>query len=170
LIDGQEINQYDLSSWRSKIGYVGQEPYIFNHSIKNNILIGKPGAEDEEVIRAAKMANIHDFIITLPEGYDTVVGDRGARLSAGQKQRLAIARTIVREPELFIFDEATSALDGPSEKMIQQSIESLSRSKTVIVIAHRISTLENADIIYEIDSGGKTTLTDFESLLAKSWT
>ena len=164
LVNGQEISQFDLFSWRSKIGYVSQEPFIFNTSVKQNILIGKPSADMDEVIQAAKMANIHDFIMTWADRYDTVVGDRGVKLSAGQRQRLAIARAIIRQPELFIFDEATSSLDGQSEKMIQQSIEKLSRSKTILIIAHRISTLENADIIYTLEDGGRVGIKRFESL------
>jgi len=164
LVNGKDINQFDLLSWRSKIGYVSQEPFIFNTTIKENILIGKPSARKDEVINAAKMANIHDFIQTLSDGYDTIVGDDGFKLSGGQKQRIAIARAIIRDPDLFIFDEATSSLDKESEKMIQQSIKKLSQSKTILIIAHRISTLENADIIYQINSKGKTEIIDYDSL------
>ena len=110
------------------------------------------------------MANIHDFIVTLPDGYDTLVGDRGSRLSAGQRQRLAIARAIVRQPEMFIFDEPTSSLDSQSESMIQLSIGELSRTTAVLVIAHRLSTLEKADCIYQVELGGRITSIDLESL------
>ena len=168
LVDGEEISQYDLVSWRGKVGYVAQEPYIFNTSIKNNILIGNPSANDDDIVKAAELANIHDLIATLPDGYDTIVGDRGARLSVGQKQRLAIARTIIRQPELFIFDEATSALDGQSEKMIRQCIEKLSRSKTIFIIAHRISTLEKADIIYELGNDGEIRIADYDALMSSN--
>lgn len=167
LVNGLDIRQVDLKSLASRIGYVGQEPIIFNASIRENILAGRLSSNEDEVVHAGKMANIHDFITGLSEGYDTVVGDRGQKLSGGQRQRLAIARAIIRQPDLFIFDEATSSLDTRSEKVIQRSIEQLSHTKTVLVIAHRISTLEKADIIYVLDKGGKIRVEEFESVRKK---
>jgi len=149
-INDKSLSNYSLSSWRSRIGYVSQDTFLFNVSIKENIRMGKPKALDEEIIEAAKKSAIHDFIMTLPKDYDTEVGDRGARLSGGQRQRIAIARAILRNPDIYIFDEATSALDNESEKLIQKSIESLSKEKTVVVIAHRLSTIENADNTYDL--------------------
>ncbi len=167
LVNGLDIRQIDLKSLTSRIGYVGQEPIIFNASIRENILAGRLSANEDEVVHAGKMANIHDFITGLSEGYDTVVGDRGQKLSGGQRQRLAIARAIIRQPDFFIFDEATSSLDIRSEKVIQRSIEQLSHTKTVLVIAHRISTLQKADIIYVLDKGGKIRVEEFETVRKK---
>jgi len=149
-VNNMNLNEYSIESWRSKIGYVTQDTILFNATIKENILIGKSDATDEDIISAAKKAAIHDFILSLPEKYDTVVGDRGMKLSGGQKQRIAIARAIIRDPEIYIFDEATSSLDNESEKIIQKSIENLGKMRTVIVIAHRLTTIENADIVYDL--------------------
>ena len=148
--NGHDIAGFSLASWRSQIGYVGQDPFLFNLSIRRNIALGKPATTDDEIHDAARMANIHDFILTLPDGYDTVVGDRGVKLSGGQRQRIVIARAIIRNPELFIFDEATSALDSETEAIIQQSIEQLAGDKTILVIAHRLSTIEKADAVYDL--------------------
>lgn len=167
LVNGKDIREWDVDSWRKKVGYVSQEPFIFNASIRENILIGDPQASERKLIRAAKIAHIHDFVDSLPEGYETVVGDRGVKLSGGQKQRIAIARVIIRDPELYIFDEATSALDTESEELIQQSIETLSQSKTSLVIAHRLSTLKNADTIYELRQGGEISLQAHDALRAR---
>lgn len=150
LINGKSLQEYSLKSWREKVGFVTQETLLFNMSIKENILLGKQAATEEEVFEAAKQAAIHDFILTLPDKYDTQVGDRGMKLSGGQKQRIAIARAILRDPEIYIFDEATSSLDNESEKLIQKSIETLGRKKTVIVIAHRLTTIENAHVVYDL--------------------
>jgi len=150
-VNQRDLREFNLASWREKVGYVCQDPFLFNMTLRENILMGKPDATEEEVVGAAKMANIHDFIIGLPEAYDTVVGDRGVKLSGGQRQRIVIARVVIRNPELFIFDEATSALDYESEAAVRRSIEKLAEKKTIIVIAHRDSTIEKADVIFNLD-------------------
>ena len=144
-IDGKDVRTLTLKSLRSQIGMVQQDVYLFAGTIRDNIAYGKPGASMEEIIEAAKRANIHDFIRELPDGYDTYVGERGARLSGGQKQRISIARVFLKNPPILILDEATSALDNESERWIQQSLEELSRDRTTITIAHRLSTIRGAD-------------------------
>ena len=136
------------------LGIVQQDVYLFDGSIKQNIAYGKAGATDEEIIEAAKKANIHEFISSLEEGYDTYVGERGVRLSGGQKQRLSIARVFLKNPPILILDEATSALDNESERYIQKSLEELAQNRTTIVIAHRLSTIRNADEIIVITDEG----------------
>tara|TARA_B100000315_G_C14590893_1_gene595695 strand:+ start:3998 stop:5779 length:1782 start_codon:yes stop_codon:yes gene_type:complete len=147
IIDGTELNELRISSWRSKIGYVSQEPFIFHSTIAENIAFQKNKYSINEIIHAAKAANAHEFISSFPEGYQTIVGDRGMKLSGGQKQRVAIARAVIRKPELIIFDEATSSLDSISEKLVQQSINLIAQKYTIIIIAHRLSTVKNADKI-----------------------
>lgn len=154
LIDGKDVSRITLKSLRSNIGLVQQDVYLFCGTIKENIAYGKPGASMEEIQEAAKKANIHDFIMGLPEGYDTFVGERGTRLSGGQKQRISIARVFLKNPPLLILDEATSALDNESERHIQKSLEHLSKNRTTITIAHRLSTIRNADEIIVITEGG----------------
>ncbi len=153
-IDGTDVRDIKLKSLRSAIGIVQQDVYMFAGSIKENIAYGKPDATAEEIIAAAKSANIHDFIAGLDDGYDTYVGERGTRLSGGQKQRLAIARVFLKNPKILILDEATSALDNESERHIQNSLEELSKDRTTIVIAHRLSTISNADEIIVIGDEG----------------
>ncbi|NLM20167.1 MAG: ABC transporter ATP-binding protein [Peptococcaceae bacterium] len=153
-IDGQDIRDLTLNSLRKAIGIVQQDVYLFSGTIKENIAYGKAGATDQEIMEAAKNANIHDFIVSLEQGYDTHVGERGVRLSGGQKQRLSIARVFLKNPPILILDEATSALDNESERYIQQSLERLSRNRTTIVIAHRLSTIKNADEIIVITDEG----------------
>ncbi|HHY27657.1 MAG TPA: ABC transporter ATP-binding protein [Desulfitobacterium dehalogenans] len=153
-IDGQDIRKVTLASLRNAIGVVQQDVYLFDGSIKQNIAYGKAGATDEEIIEAAKKANIHEFITSLEEGYDTYVGERGVRLSGGQKQRLSIARVFLKNPPILILDEATSALDNESERYIQKSLEELAQNRTTIVIAHRLSTIRNADEIIVITDEG----------------
>ena len=153
-IDGQDIRSVTLKSLRSNIGIVQQDVYMFGGSIRDNIAYGKPGASDEEIVEAAKRANIHDFIVSLPEGYNTFVGERGARLSGGQKQRISIARVFLKDPRILILDEATSALDNESERHIQESLEELAKDRTTIVIAHRLSTIRNADEIIVLSDEG----------------
>ncbi|MFR6312381.1 ABC transporter ATP-binding protein, partial [Anaerofustis stercorihominis] len=168
LIDGQNIKDVTLKSLRNSIGVVQQDVYMFGGSIKDNIAYGKPGATDEEIIEAAKNANIHDFIMELEDGYDTYVGERGTRLSGGQKQRISIARVFLKNPEILILDEATSALDNESERHIQLSLEKLSKDRTTIVIAHRLSTIKNADEIIVIVNGRTTERGNHKDLIAKN--
>ena len=167
-IDGQDIRKTTLKSLRSSIGLVQQEVYLFGGTIRENIAYGKPGATDEEIIAAAKKASIHDFIMELPDGYDTFVGERGARLSGGQKQRISIARVFLKNPPILILDEATSALDNESERHIQKSLEELSRNRTTITIAHRLSTIRNADEIIVIDGQGIVERGSHKELLEKN--
>jgi len=154
LIDGQDVRGVTQQSLRSSIGIVQQDVYLFSGTIRDNIGYGKPGATEEEIIAAAKRANIHDFVMSLPDGYDTYTGERGVRLSGGQKQRVAIARVFLKDPKILILDEATSALDNESERFIQTSLEELAKGRTTIVIAHRLSTIRNADEIIVITSEG----------------
>ncbi len=153
LIDGININDITNESLRKNIGIVQQDVYLFNASIKDNILYGRPDASFEDVVEAAKHANIHDYVMTLPDGYDTVIGERGVRLSGGQKQRLSIARVFLKNPPILILDEATSALDNATEIMIQQSLDKLCQGRTTIVVAHRLSTIKNADKIAVVADG-----------------
>lgn len=153
-IDGQNIKDVTLKSLRSNIGLVQQDVYLFTGTIEQNIAYGRPGASHEEIVKAAKKANIHDFIMSLPEGYDTFCGERGTRLSGGQKQRISITRVFLKNPKILILDEATSALDNESERIIQKSLEDLSKDRTCITIAHRLSTIRNADEIVVIDATG----------------
>ncbi|HEX2927210.1 MAG TPA: ABC transporter ATP-binding protein [Ruminiclostridium sp.] len=164
-IDGTDIRDITLKSLRNSIGIVQQDVYMFAGSIRENIAYGKPDASDEEIIQAAKNANIHDFVISLENGYDTYVGERGTRLSGGQKQRIAIARVFLKNPPILILDEATSALDNESERHIQASLEHLARNRTTIVIAHRLSTIRNADEIIVINQNGIQERGSHEELL-----
>ena len=167
-IDGKDVRTLTLKSLRSQIGMVQQDVYLFSGTIRENIAYGKPGADIDEIIEAAKRANIHDFIKELPDGYDTFVGERGARLSGGQKQRISIARVFLKNPPILILDEATSALDNESERWIQQSLEELSRNRTTITIAHRLSTIRNADEIIVITEDGIAERGTHESLLKQN--
>ena len=166
-IDGKDVRTLTLKSLRSQIGMVQQDVYLFAGTIRDNIAYGKPSASMDEIIEAAKRANIHDFIRELPDGYDTYVGERGARLSGGQKQRISIARVFLKNPPILILDEATSALDNESERWIQQSLEELSKDRTTITIAHRLSTIRGADEIIVITEDGIAERGTHESLLAK---
>ncbi|MDP1808716.1 MAG: ABC transporter ATP-binding protein [Actinomycetota bacterium] len=153
LIDGVDLQTVNLSSWRNLIGYVAQDTILFHTTVKANIAWGQPSATDEEIIAAAKTAYAHDFIDRLPDGYETIVGDRGVRLSGGQRQRLALARALVRKPKLLILDEATSALDAESEKKIQKAVEMLARFMTIMIVTHRLATVKNADLIHVLENG-----------------
>ncbi len=153
-IDGEDIKDITLKSLRKNIGIVQQDVFLFTGTIKDNILYGNPEADDDEVIEAAKNANIHDFIMSLPEGYETYVGERGVKLSGGQKQRISIARVFLKNPPILILDEATSALDNTSELIIQKSLEKLSKGRTSIIVAHRLSTVKNADEIVVLTNKG----------------
>jgi len=166
-IDGKDIRDITLNSLRNTIGIVQQDVYLFDGSVKKNIVYGKPDATDAEIIEAAKNANIHDYIMTLDEGYDTYVGERGVRLSGGQKQRLSIARVFLKNPPILILDEATSALDNESEQYIQKSLEKLSKNRTTIVIAHRLSTIKNADEIIVVTDAGIQERGSHKQLLGK---
>ncbi len=152
-IDGYDLRDVKLKSLRSQIGIVLQDSILFSDSVKSNILMGDPDATDEEVIAAAKAANAHDFIESLPLGYDTKVGERGVKLSGGQKQRISIARVFLKNPPLLVLDEATSALDLESEALIQESLERLANDRTTLIVAHRLSTITHADKIFVIDAG-----------------
>lgn len=152
-IDGLNIKEYKLSSWLDKIGFVSQDAFIFNDTTRNNITFRSEKYSDEELIKAARYADAHSFITQLPEGYDTIVGDKGIRLSGGQGQRIAVARAMIREPEILIFDEATNALDSLSEEAVQNAINEISKDHTVIIIAHRLSTIANADKIIVLENG-----------------
>ena len=167
-VDGQDIRSLTLKSLRSQIGVVQQDVYLFSGSIRDNIAYGKPDATEEEIIEAAKCANIHDFIMELPDQYDTFVGERGARLSGGQKQRISIARVFLKNPPILILDEATSALDNESERWIQHSLEELSKNRTTITIAHRLSTIKNAVEIIVITENGIAERGTHETLLEKN--
>ena len=166
-IDGQDIRHLTLKSLRSQIGMVQQDVYLFSGTIRDNIAYGKPDASDEEIIAAAKRANIHDFIMELPQQYETFVGERGARLSGGQKQRISIARVFLKNPPILILDEATSALDNESERKIQKSLEELSKNRTTITIAHRLSTIKGSDEIIVITENGIAERGTHEFLLQK---
>ena len=167
-VDGKDIRGLTLKSLRSQIGMVQQDVYLFDGTIKDNIAYGKPGATDEEIIKAAKCASIHDFIMELPDGYDTYVGERGTRLSGGQKQRISIARVFLKNPPILILDEATSALDNESERWIQKSLEELSKNRTTITIAHRLSTIRDADEIIVITEDGIAERGTHAELLEKN--
>ncbi len=169
-IDGQDVRDVTQHSLRSAIGLVQQDVYLFDGTLRENIAYGRPGATDAEIEDAARKANIHDFIAGLPEGYDTVVGERGGRLSGGQKQRVAIARVFLKDPAILILDEATSALDNESEEAVQESLERLAADRTTIIIAHRLSTIKNADEIATVERGRVVERGTHEELLARGGT
>jgi subfamily B ATP-binding cassette protein MsbA len=152
-IDGVDLRQIRIKDLRAMIGLISQEAILFNDTIRNNLLLGRPGATEEEMIEAAKVANAHDFIQRLPQGYDTNIGDRGTKLSGGQRQRLTIARAVLKNPPILILDEATSALDSESEMLVQQALEKLMANRTSVVIAHRLSTIQHADEIILLRNG-----------------
>lgn len=164
-IDGIDVRDYNVKSLRKKIGIVPQETFLFSGTLKSNIKYGKNDATDEEIIEAAKQANAHEFIEKLENGYETEIGERGAKLSGGQKQRIAIARAILENPQILILDEATSALDNESEKLVQEALEKLMKGKTTFVIAHRLSTIENSDKIAVIQQGELKELGKHEELM-----
>ena len=165
FIDGKDINDLTAHSLRANIGIVQQDVYLFNASIKDNILYGRQDATFEEVVECAKMANVHDFVMSLKDGYDTIIGERGIKLSGGQKQRLSIARLFLKNPPMLILDEATSALDNITEIMVQKSLNQLSKGRTTIVVAHRLTTIKNADCIAVIDQGRVVEKGSHEELL-----
>src|SRR5262249_25126547 len=153
LIDGLDVRDFTLSSLRRGIGLVSQEPFLFTGTLRENMALGRPGAPLEEVMEAARAAGLADFIAGLPQRYETVIGERGATLSGGQRQRLAIARALLRRPEILIFDEATSHLDTATERAIQENLKKALAGKTVVLVAHRLSTIKDADRIYVLHQG-----------------
>ncbi len=167
LIDGVNINDIDLKSLRKQIGLVLQEPFLFHGTIAENIAYGRPDATFEEIVEAAQLANAHNFIMNLPDGYDTRIGERGVGLSGGEKQRISIARAILKNPRILILDEATSAVDTETEKLIQEAIDRLIKGRTTIAIAHRLSTLQNADRLLVLKDGQIAESGTHEELLAK---
>ncbi len=166
-IDGHDVRDVQLASLGEQLGMVTQETYLFHASLRDNIAYGRPGAPEDEIIAAAKAANIHDFILELPEGYDTIVGERGYKLSGGEKQRIAIARVILKNPRILILDEATSSLDSQSEALIQAALEPLMRQRTTVVIAHRLSTILAADQILVLEHGQIVERGTHQALLAQ---
>jgi len=167
-IDGRNIETITLESLRHSIGIVQQDVYLFNASIRENILYGRPDASEEEVVEAAKRANIHEYVTSLPNGYDTEIGERGVRLSGGQKQRLSIARVFLKNPPILILDEATSALDNTTEMLIQEALDELCRGRTTLVVAHRLSTVQHADTIAVVEGGSITERGTHEELLERN--
>ncbi|NOQ78232.1 MAG: ATP-binding cassette domain-containing protein [Gammaproteobacteria bacterium] len=167
-IDGQTISDVTQESLRQTVGIVPQDTVLFNESIYHNIIYARPDASEDEVFKAAKMANIHDFISELPDGYDTVVGERGLKLSGGEKQRVAIARVILKNPKILVFDEATSSLDSHSEQVILTSLAEVAQQRTTLVIAHRLSTIADADIIIVLENGRVKEQGNHQELLAKN--
>ncbi len=167
LLDNIDIRDIKIKDLRKKIGLVQQDVFLFTGTIRDNIIYGDPEANDEDVIEAAKKASIHDFIISLPEGYDTFIGEKGVKLSGGQKQRISIARLFLKNPPILVLDEATSALDNETEIMIQKSLEDLSKGRTTLVIAHRLSTIKNADEILVLTADGIAEQGSHENLIEK---
>jgi subfamily B ATP-binding cassette protein MsbA len=153
MLDGIDIREYSQANLRSHIGVVSQDIILFDDSVRNNILFGNPGASDEEIVAASRAAYAHEFIVDMPNGYDTQIGERGVKLSGGQKQRISLARAVIKNPKILILDEATSSLDTDSEMKIQKALESILPGRTTIVIAHRLSTIKKADRIVVIDRG-----------------
>ncbi|QIZ71172.1 ABC transporter ATP-binding protein [Oxynema aestuarii] len=166
-IDGKDIREFDMRSLRRAMGIVSQDTFLFNDSVRKNIAYARPDATDEEIVEAAKRANAYEFIVDLPKGFDTILGDRGIMLSGGQRQRIAIARALLSNPEILILDEATSALDTVSEHLVQQALETLRRDRTTLVIAHRLSTVQNADCIAVMDKGRVVETGTHHELLEK---
>jgi subfamily B ATP-binding cassette protein MsbA len=153
LTNDRSLREFDLASWRNQIAVVSQDGYLFNATVRDNIAYGRIGATDEEIVDAARQADAHDFIERLPDGYETVLGHHGMRLSGGQQQRISLARAIVRNPRILVLDEATNALDSISEHWIQETLEKMRANRTVIVIAHRLATIEQADQIIVLENG-----------------
>ncbi len=173
-VDGNNIKDLKLKDYRSLLGMVTQESVLFNDTVYNNILMGKPEASEEEVIAAAKIANAHQFIESLSEGYNTNIGDDGNKLSGGQKQRISIARAVLKNPPVMILDEATSALDTESERAVQDALEKMMENRTSLIIAHRLSTIQKADLILVMEKGKVIEQGNHNDLMArngvyKSW-
>jgi ATP-binding cassette subfamily B protein len=166
-IDGVDVRELTFESLAATVGVVSQETYLFHASVRENLRFAKPEATDEEVEEAARAAQIHELIATLPEGYDTIVGERGYRFSGGEKQRIAIARTILRNPPVLVLDEATSSLDTQTERLVQEALERLSEGRTTIAIAHRLSTVRDADQIVVLDRGRVVEIGTYGELFAQ---
>jgi ATP-binding cassette subfamily B protein len=166
-LDGVGVNEVPLAELRRAVGYVGQDVFLFQGTVRENLAYGRPHASDEELERAALLAEAHEFICALPEGYDTVVGERGQKLSGGQRQRLSIARAILKDPPLLVLDEATSSVDNETEAAIQRSLELVGRGRTVVVIAHRLSTVRHADRIHVLEKGRVVEAGTHDDLLAE---
>jgi ATP-binding cassette subfamily B protein/subfamily B ATP-binding cassette protein MsbA len=167
LVDGKPLNDFDLISWQQQLGVVSQDTFLFNATIAENISHGSPNATRAQIVEAAEKAQAAGFISDLPDGYDTLIGERGYLLSGGQRQRLSLARAILRDPELLILDEATSALDTQSERLVQQAIDQFERQHTVLVIAHRLSTIVKADLICVLEKGQIVEQGNHQELLEK---
>ena len=170
LVDGQDVRSVTQASLRGAIGIVPQDTVLFNDTIGYNIAYGRPGATHDEIVAAAKSAHIHEFIERLPDGYETVVGERGLKLSGGEKQRVAIARTLLKRPAILVFDEATSALDSRTERVIQAELEAIAADRTTLVIAHRLSTIVHADQILVLEHGRVVEAGTHGELLARGGT
>jgi subfamily B ATP-binding cassette protein MsbA len=166
-LDGRDIKDLDLRSLRRSMGIVSQDTFLFNDSVANNIAYGSKDATEDDILAAAKRANAYEFIIHLPQGFDTTIGDRGVLLSGGQRQRIAIARALLRNPEILILDEATSALDTVSERLVQQAIDEICRDRTTVVIAHRLSTVQKAHQIAVLEKGRVVEIGTHDQLLEK---
>jgi ABC-type multidrug transport system fused ATPase/permease subunit len=165
-VDGIDLREFKLSSWRQAIAMVSQDTFLFNASVRENIAYGCPEATELEILEAAKKAYAYEFVKDLPQGFDTIVGNRGTRLSGGQRQRIAIARAILRNPDILVLDEATSALDSNSERIVQKALNEVSRDRTVMVIAHRLSTIEKANNIVVLCNGRVVEQGTHQELLA----
>ena len=170
LINGKNIRDYKLKQLRDLMGYVNQVPILFNDSIYNNITLGLEGISKDDVVRAAKIANAYDFIMETENGFDTNIGDGGCKLSGGQRQRISIARALLKNPPILILDEATSALDTESERLVQEAIEHLMKNRTSVVVAHRLSTIKNADLIIVLSDGKIVETGKHDELIAKQGT
>ena len=168
LIDGTDLGQLDLVSWRRRIGYVTQDVIVFNDTLRNNLLFSHPQAGDGAIEDGLRAAQLADLVQTLPRGLDTILGEGGVRLSGGQKQRLALARALIGKPELLLLDEATSSLDNESERKIQRAIESIANTLTIVVVAHRLTTVRKADLIYVMEGGRIVESGTFDALLARN--
>ena len=168
LLDGINLNKFNLNSFRAKIGYVSQDPQLFNVTLKENLLWSAPEVTDKEIWEACTLANSDSFIKEFPKKLDTMMGDRGIRLSGGQRQRIALARALVRKPQILFLDEATSSLDSESENLIKESINKLSQEITVVVIAHRLSTISNSDYVYVLETGKVVEEGSYEELSKNS--
>jgi ABC-type multidrug transport system fused ATPase/permease subunit len=166
-VDGHPLSYYDVRSWRSHVAYVAQDTVLFHDTIASNIAWGDENAIRDDIVQAAKLANAHEFIVKQPDGYDTVVGDRGTRISGGQRQRLALARALIRRPALLILDEATSELDTRSENLIKDALNDIRGTTTIMIVAHRYSTVGSADTIYLMEDGIVAESGNMTELLAK---